>query len=135
MSKVVALLVLALCSAGSEAQAASDCFAPDFAEAIAKSSRVVAATPTVISIRRGANQRQTIAWTVNESWKGPDHKGSTFTTRNTWIAPVMLDQPWLLYLAGKEPHQLSYIPCGRSQRLQDALPDVRRLYELSRTGA
>ena len=139
MTKLIAAIAMILSLAPHPAGATSICIAPPIEEALASSSGVVAATPIAISFKKsGTTQTQTILWAVNESWKGAHYKKSTFTTRNTWIAPVKKGQPWLLYLAGKEPYQVRHAPCGRSQALQEALQDVRILYrsiEASRNGA
>ncbi|QNN45661.1 hypothetical protein H9L17_10635 [Thermomonas brevis] len=114
--------------------AASACFAPPVRDAFDRSTSVVAATPLAISIvKSDAGQVQTVMWKVNESWKGKHHQISTFTTRNTWIAPVGKGQPWLLYLSGTEPYPIEATPCTRSRPLQDALLDARDLYKLLET--
>ena len=128
--KTLFILLALLVSVGFEANATSVCITPPFDVAFAKSSSVVAATAVAISTKKTATGHiQTILWAVNESWKGAHYKRGTFTTRNTWVAPVAKGQPWLLYLTGREPYPLRYSPCDRSQPLQDALPDVRRLYK------
>ena len=130
MTKFLAIGATLISLMAFDVNAASPCFSPPLRDALARSSSVVAATPITISIKKfGPDQTQTVLWTVNESWKGPHYKRSTFTTRNTWVAPVNKGQPWLLYLSGREPYQIQPTPCARSQPLQEALPDVWNLYK------
>ena len=102
---------------------------PPVLVSLKQSDVVVAATAKTISSKTvGGHSRQTIIWWVNESWKGPHYKGSTFTTRTSGADPIARGQSFLLYLSGKEPYEIN--TCSdRSAPLQDALPDVRELYK------
>ena len=95
------------------------------------SSAVVVATPiSISSLRTSTGKKQEIIWRVNESWKGSPYKTATITTQNLTFAPVVIRQPWLLYLEGDEPYHFAFAPCARSKPLQHALLDVRELYKI-----
>jgi hypothetical protein len=101
---------------------------PPVLVSLKQSDVVVAATARAVSVKIiGGHSRQTIIWSVNEVWKGPHYKGSTFTTRTNAADPIARGQSFLLYLSGEEPYEIN-ICSDRSAPLQNALPDVRELY-------
>ena len=108
---------------------ASSCIRPPVHHSFQHSHAIVAATAIATSVRRvDGYSRQTVLWRVNETWKGPHYKGSTFTTRTNTPDPVVNGQAYLLYLTGQEPYELQ-ICSERGGLLQDSLQDVRDLYE------
>ncbi|GAA3928184.1 hypothetical protein GCM10022229_22470 [Luteimonas lutimaris] len=113
------------------ASANSPCIEPPVIYSLQHSDAVVVGTVAAVSVRRsGEYWRQTILWHVNESWKGPHYKGSTFTTRTNLPEPntAKVGQAYLLYLRGKEPYE--WQTCSeRGGLLQDSLQDVHKLYQ------
>lgn len=113
------------------AQARTLCVDPAM-PALLQSSRVaVVATVEARSLKpKQGGWQQTVLWRVNESWKGPHYKGSTFTTRVRLSRreDVMPGQAYVLMLKGTEPYE--WTPCNADRGLlQDSLPEV---YEIQR---
>jgi hypothetical protein len=130
-NNIASMLFLLTLAAPSAACATVSCPDPPVDEAFRTSKVVVAATATAVSLREMENgdTRQTVLWTAHETWQGPHYKGSTFTTRGPLLFPLRSGDSMLLYLNGSEPYEIDTW-CNRSKRLDEALPEVHKLYEI-----
>jgi hypothetical protein len=112
-------------------QARSLCVDPASPELLQASHVAVVATVEARSVKpEEGGWQQTVLWRVNENWKGPHYKGSTFTTRVRLSRreDVMPGQAYVLMLKGTEPYE--WEPCSADRGLlQDSLPEV---YEIQR---